>query len=294
MAPKLLVVFSVSHKDIDQAIQVAHWVAKLGGCPGFEALLFFGFLTPSDKKQALEKFHLANFDKVYTHTCRDEVDRPWPLPGNHMFKRTLQLVSKEYKDKGFTHFLFLEPDCLPAKTNWLSLLYEDFRKAGKHFYGPRCLAGGKHPHINGASIYPINAQKVTERFIISGSNPFDVYAGAITLPLSAPAPENTWVMQFRSFDFTGSFDSWTGRVEKRDGSVKEISGSFTESLLIHHGCKDNSLLTLFQNHIFPPKKEVPAAVEPEPVIPPNLNPEFIPFVRKRRARRKKGFVPCNS
>lgn len=254
---KLLVVFPVCASDIAAAKEIALWINTGATFEGeYTCLIAADFNTPAEDIVELAALHAGSFAEVLVTQLYDAAAKQqWPVPQNHMFKRVAQEVAWVHA-KRFDSFFFCEPDVTPLTEDWLPTFEQAFRASRKPFFGhigpTRVFPPGvtAKSHMNGAAIYPANAIDHSPRFVIGGGTPWDVFASEDVLPICGDAKE-LLVKQFKTTEF--KLDQ-AGNVvcrqhyPRRNGEI--VDNSLVEPFLayavLHHGCKDGSLLQLIR------------------------------------------------
>jgi hypothetical protein len=279
---KFLIVVPVCNKDVDRAIAVAEWVAKLD--PNIPTDLLVSAQTDTDPKkiETLARAYRKVFDKVSVHIARNmPASFVWPRPQNHMFQRTAQHICWKLLDQYYA-FFFFEPDVTPLKSGWVKTLIDRYEAEKKPFMGclrsVRTTSGKPLPsYMNGAGVYPADAIRRTARFITAKETPWDVLSGVDVVPDCAPI-NDLCMVAFGSSKYSGTRDFYT-YVWSSAGSAQEVraTGTIGSQVILHHGCKDLSLLALLDTALA-------SAPPPVPVPTPPV------YTRKRRARRRRGWV----
>lgn len=187
----------------------------------------------------------------------DEFDHGWPVGPDRMFIWTIRHLAEIQNDQPW---LWLEPDAPPVKSRWDVLLADDYRAAGKPYYGfvrPtawRDAEGNLTPvegdnMLLGVAIYPPDMHKDKELLPLLND-----------LSLPRPShPDSPWDIYLRWHFFrrgvhstTLIYDRWRTCNYTR-GEFDEIlcepvacergavGGAIPDEAVIVHGCKDGSL-----------------------------------------------------
>lgn len=109
--PKIAIVTAFWKGDVDQA--VAHWnlINRLGP-PSADHIYLFKHDPATLKPTTLPRVAYADID----HRYPSAVQKPHPAGPNLVFVETIrQLLETDY-----THFFWLEPDCIPTSSDWLA------------------------------------------------------------------------------------------------------------------------------------------------------------------------------
>lgn len=176
----MLLVISISHKDISNAIRLVKWIGFLSSWDDLhkETVL----LVPSRsvaktmKSKMSELADAANttFGKAFCFVPDKEDERGWPHSPNFMFLQALEHVERHFKDDVF----WLEPDAIPINRDWFSMIKGEFLEkavpAGKTFMGDHVQF--TKPHMSGIGVYGKDWRAVAPMLSESSAAPWDVYA----------------------------------------------------------------------------------------------------------------------
>lgn len=165
----LLVALPFCQADVDLAIEQQKWIAELGGCKNYRAILITDPRSlsgedgwPDESKiTELHKLVRKNFkysSLVFTPYRRKKMDgtSAWPVGANWCFYCLCLYIAMDLR----MPFLFLEPDCVPLTEGWLETLDAEYQKCGKPFFGavlPTNLPNCHSQYLNGTAIYPANS-----------------------------------------------------------------------------------------------------------------------------------------
>ncbi len=141
------VVLPVCNKDISCLTSTLAWMLCLHGQLPHKALLAY----PADAEKFLgpaRRLAESAFAIVESHRYRGSSTGMWPAGANVAWQSTAARMLI-----GGTDWLWLEPDAVPLKANWLDALIYEYKRAGKPFMGPIVPGRG---HMNGVGIYPAN------------------------------------------------------------------------------------------------------------------------------------------
>jgi hypothetical protein len=103
---------------------------------------------------------------------------------NHMFAEAAKHIQDNYK----SHFLWLEPDCVPLKREWMNHIDVAYSKCAKQFMGAIIETNGQanipRYHLTGCSVYPNSAYSLLKPFTESGLA-WDIGSAGVVIPKSA-------------------------------------------------------------------------------------------------------------
>jgi hypothetical protein len=110
----------------------------------------------------------------------------YPLGPNLVFRQVLWF---QYHKRIEGPFLWIEPDCVPVKSDWLHLISHAYQSGGKPFMGNVVDSFiNQHTrtrvprHMTGNAVYPDKAYLHAPRLMEAAGTPWDVYAAEQILP----------------------------------------------------------------------------------------------------------------
>lgn len=302
-SPQVLAVFPISHVDANLALGLAKRITELGGCPNHRALIVStararGYL--SSIQAELEK----SFSKVETFLPVRQHEEGWPSSSNHMFKQAAIYVAELTDYDG--PWYFIEADSTPIKPQWLDLLNGEYLSSGKPFMGVihdtivvdynstpgNIIRKVDGQHMVGTGIYPKNAAATIPLFQY-------IDDGTIQrLPPSLPAlPWDCLIQGYtvpRCRHTALIQHDWKANNFRQDASgvvVHDqvqpfgVNNPLRADAVIHHGCKDGSLLRLLTEPVKVAAKSVslpPPISVAAPAIPPRNGTVSLAELRKAR------------
>jgi hypothetical protein len=159
---------------------------------------------------------------------------------------------------------FFEPDNTPLKPNWINTLADEYRRVQRPFMGvihptywrrknpdgtfERFIQDGSH--LIGTSIYPKDAPRYSKLFksIPYAVTPWDVYWQWEIIKYAAGT--NLIHHEWRSFRYKRDKKSGEIRGERAPGGELPYEPKpLSPDAVVHHGCKDGSLLNLMRGLI---------------------------------------------
>lgn len=290
----MIVSLAVYSKEAQTALSLLQWISDLGGVSHHTLVLA---TTPQVNPAPLIAEAASSWGKVehFVIATNQEI-QPWPIGNNSNF-----LAVCEYMKNKQRPFFFMESDILPTNALWLDNLEREYQACGKPFMGlvhpmvgPDNMPMKDTLHMNGAGVYPA-----------------DVLIRLPTLPfITGPLAKEAWDIALRweilyVVDGAGGFKPGpdNGRVSGchatdsicfawRSRNYRLEDGVFAcdcdsihysrlnlQKHLLHHGCKDESLLKILR-HLLNMQRgivETPAApAAPAPVAPPAEVPQPAP------------------
>lgn len=275
----MLCALSVYSGDADAAQRLLEWIAELGGV-NFHTLVLATtqHVNPAPLLEVAQK----SWGSVEHFLINMQQERlPWPVAANLAFSQ----VCEKLKNRG-QPFFFLEADCVPIVGNWLDQLEREYHANGKPFMGivhstVNPYTGEVMPnslHMNGAGVYPAHV---------------DRYLPSLPFLMTAMATE-PWDMALRHemmslTDGMGGFRkdesgnrvsachatekicfSWrTKDYRVEDDQIKYDADGPRSHLkpldfwrhVLHHGCKDGSLIDVLRQRLNPKPKLTTVIVE---------------------------------
>lgn len=266
----MLIVLPFCQLDYKLAIALAKYLQYLGPYKQHEFLL----VCPPEDSGYLEEMQEAvgdQFARVSVLTPRG-LRVAWPGGPNTMF---FTIANHVAANVDCTCWYMFEPDNTPVKPGWANTLANEYARTGRPFMGVVHPTYWKRPngtwyqdgiHLNGSAIYPKNCPAYSRLFrtIPHANIPWDVYWQWDIA--SYAASTNLIHFEWRSFNY------------RRDKQTGEINGERVKGLLpsnlnnpiplrpdavVHHGCKDGSLLNIMRG-LFTARKE---SLEPVNALP---------------------------
>lgn len=276
----IVVVIPFTHADASLAVDMLHWMRKLGGCGNFDCLLVNDIKVHGEAVEAVMAAAKRVFKQVWSvHTPFELPDERWPLGANHVFETTLRAMEPMRRP-----FLWLEPDCVPLRTGWLEMIDAVYKQAGKPFMG-QLIAPGKAdlPPVvmSGIAVYPPDAGDLLLKAVVQfkGRQAFDIAMAGITVGRCA---QTRLIHNFYgekglppTFDLT-----------KRPGRNVMKWTDIPRQAVLFHRCKDGSLIALLRRKL---RGVVEAPALPAPALPP-LPPAPVapPLVVEAPSRPRRG------
>ena len=311
----MLLLFPVSEVDDKLAVEVAEWIAELGGVKGHVAALEWSPAVPEDRRERIRKA----FREAFAHVREFEVKlsaeaealvaegKGWPVAPNETFAQAAQWVS----NSGWQGpWYFFEPDNTPTQAGWLDKLEDEYFACGKNFMGVLENSWLQHEvvddegkihtirqqagrHLVGTAIYPTFMAGYTQRHLYCPANvAFDCFLQQDLEYVSHHTNQiqHNWLTEnYRREDGVIKCDAREGRKPGQKGFA--LARDVHSGAVVVHGCKDLSLLRLLRaergNQVSQPvvvPTEPPVATETKPIAP-------TPEAPKPKATKPKKLTP---
>jgi hypothetical protein len=290
----LLTVIATHNGDFGNASDLITWIGELDGKLPFPLLIVVDQTVAADRYTELFKRALEVFSHVRVLTVQVGATGHKP---NKMFMVAAQYV----KDNYALPFLWLEPDCVPMKRNWLADLNEAYHESPLRYMGAIISQEGQKglpaKHLTGCSIYPNNAVDDFDAItnVTNGTTAWDIATGEKIVN----AAQNTNLIHH----FWGEPAKWPVFVESRkpDSPDNEVMVDFvrTDAVLFHRA-KQGDLIPLLrkirnaasvpgQVEIAEPIKDEDPISKPELIEqkPQPVSEPIIPALIPRRGRPPK-------
>jgi hypothetical protein len=146
----MLIVLAFHNGDKPQTVRLANWINELGGVKNHECLLLRD--PRIDDLGVVEPLTQA-FGKVTSLKYHTPMDG-WPMAPNAMFDYVCRYIQEFLK----VPFLWIEPDSIPLKSNWLDQIEVQYRGCGQPFMGQMVIVPREFPdprdHMSGVAVYP--------------------------------------------------------------------------------------------------------------------------------------------
>ena len=265
----LLVILSYTASDALLAAGMLSWAKELGGCPARDCLLVEDCKMNEAERAPVRAGAKAVFAKVSaTSTPFKLPDEKWPLGPNHMFETGLRAALSLKRD-----FLWLEPDCVPMRRDWMEVVEAAWVKCQQPFMGQVIETGkpGLPPKMmSGVGCYRADGLKKLLPLVVQqkAKKAFDVALAGLT----TPACQHSRL--FWNFYGERELPPTFGRqrVANSPGNLLLLS-SIPRPTLLFHRCKDGSLTRLLKEDLakgleWPGEKAKTAVPAPIPAQPP--------------------------
>lgn len=221
------VVMSFFNGDAEAARRTLEWIARLKTPKTHPILLCYEQGVPSVMIQSILAAAHKSFVKVHHSQYR--------RPPRGTFAPTVAFIHAAHMmAKMGKPWLWMEPDAIPLKLNWLDALQEEYDTCGKPFCGPIVPIRG---HMNGTGIYPPNTPEL--------------------IPVTMKATGSVWDWKMKEEMIQSCHDCsriffhvWgviNGKLNPIEGPDANFLGTglinqIPDSAVIMHRCKDGSII----------------------------------------------------
>ena len=222
--------------DESQAMALLSWIAQMGQV---DAPLFILCDSGCQVKHLVSLGEKA-FTKVQWLADYENILSDWNTQGNQpksaagpnsLFRQAIWHFANTKEP-----WLFLEPDAIPCRPDWLTMLDKEYHARQKPFMG-FLVSRETHPgvtaqHMSGVAVYPANSPAYFRKTILASNTAFDIATASSVLEHM----HNTSLIfhRYRPPTFADQED-FEGRVSK--------------DLAIYHACKDGSIYPFLRNRL---------------------------------------------
>jgi FkbM family methyltransferase len=242
----MIIVYPFSIMDQDLALKNARWMNELGGCKGHEVLMIYDRrCNPGVVKNILAELSKA-FDKVYPYEETSEING-WPEGANCFFR----IAACRLETKPDTrYFMWMEPDAIPLRRDWLDEIEKAYLDAGKPFMGDRVQVENIPLHMSGIGIYPLPLHAYAGEAYRAAEIAFDMAGKDQIVPKAhfTELIEHAW----KHPKFT---------------MQSELETQISPLAILFHSSKDGSLIDLLQGKKGKEKPSIAHSTEKEPEEP---------------------------
>lgn len=272
MTKKLLIVTAVCAADYNLALKRATWMKELGQKPVHSLLLVNDGTIDDAALKSLAEAQTDVFESVLTRKIASPRSTAWPAGVNHVFRtiaRNLISPGAWVDATLYQGWFYFEPDITPLAPTWANVLDSQYAFQKKPFMGVRSLVHamrGKEPVtitcMNGAGCYPFDPQHFNPIMMLGEGAPWDVLGLSNRDHVIAYIPDEAYMLTYGITECARKEIGFRAKKTTQDGKVSTIEFVLKEQLL-HHGCKDGSLIDLLSKPI---KIPVPVVKPPERLL----------------------------
>jgi len=233
----LTVVLPFCEKDAELALEVLATIRYLDSKLDTKCLLVTDDNCPDSLREQVKSKADSAFSSVVELVIPIRIRDGWPRSANIMFAAAIRYV----EDNQLGPFLWMEPDCVPLKPEWLSKLGKQYFAHGKPFMGHVEPYRDGDDVLYGTAVYPQDANSRLQDTIIEDLTvPWDMSCRGIMVPECRHSPL-VWC-------FYGEKDCPPTFVPGNGNSIR--FKRIPPAAVLFHRCKDGSLHRIIQSKIF--------------------------------------------
>ena len=254
----LRLVIPISHADSGSALKLlSHLSGEGDSAKGLPVTLVLSKSLAAEADKFLDAAKKVSED-AEVKVLESEDDRGWPWSANHLFRSAVQHLC----DTGNVFpWIWLEADSTPLTRDWAMRIATEYNLQRKPYLGtsrPSILRdkdgverGTDGEHLIGVAVYPHDFYKRSLLWRYVADGPFDVYCRWEIRP--AAHVSDLIAHDWKARNFRGDREKglvWDG----------EDQTPIPAKSVLHHGCKDGSLLEAIWKT---PAPEKPAGEKPK-------------------------------
>lgn len=219
-----------------QALALLEWLAELGPQPGRFFLMC---------RQELQDPSILPTGWEWM-TDWDQLEGDWSAGGkdatgaNSMW----QQAAREARRLQLGPWLWLEPDAVPCRVDWMAMLAKEYEAANKCFMGAK--RNTRHAQMSGVGVYHQDTAAMVPNALMARQVPFDQYAAADFV---------------KNAHFTALIvDEWRSGGEFTSKAL--FDGRVPKHTALYHACKDGTIYDFLRARIFRKESEISSAGVP--------------------------------
>jgi len=238
----MTVVISFHRGDVHLAISLLEWIKLLGKHPTHNCLLVVD--CAMEWGSSMDTLNLAN--EIFRSTSLITNDKPtegW-IPGSC----SLFAAAAQHMESIGEPFLWVEPDATPLHKGWLDAIAAAYQQYSKPFLGSlvtHSLSNRPNPYFEGCGVYPANTwSRIKDKFILEES--WTLWCAEEVVPHAVDSPlfQHFWGVKDLAPTFVAQ--------RKSDSPVNALTlADVRQGAALFHRCKDQSLLRLMRDKLFP-------------------------------------------
>lgn len=171
-------------------------------------------------------------------------DQPWPMGANGCWSHVARYMYDFGASIGRRSWLWIEPDCVPLKSGWLTTIEEAYTQRGKPFMGHVVPTGLNH--LTGVAVYPWNTLTLAPKALTSPFTPFDVALSEelrrANMFADSVAQANDLIQHIWCIRDDGRPTNIPGGRTLSVKSVAELARYVLPTHVLVHRCKDGSAI----------------------------------------------------
>lgn len=223
-----VVVLGFCNLDIELLKKNLHWMMMMGMPKTHDCLLSYDRTTLKANVKEVEDMARKVFCTVQ-HTS-------YAVPAGTRFPQTAAWQhAARFMQKLYRNWLWMEPDCVPLKPEWVAQLQTIYDYSHYPFVGPVVEERG---HMNGTAIYPANTPELLPRTMSHTDNAWDVEA----------KDEMAGKMKDIGHIFFCAWGVKDGKLNPLEGESpyfppgSPLLNQIPKTAVVFHRCKDGSLI----------------------------------------------------
>ena len=216
----MLTVLSYYHGDQEQASELSKWILELGGVKAHSCMVVL--CHKASEEGVVDNLRDA-FGSVEIIRSIHR-DQGWPDSPNRAFDCAARYIQEKQKQP----WLWIEPDAIPLKLDWIDRISAEYEAARKRFLGFYVEHAKTVPHMSGVAVYPWFMAKYAPKSLNCVKVAWDVNGASQILPLM----HQTELIQHE----------WKPDTFKDSESLKRLN----PKAVIYHQVKDKSLINLLR------------------------------------------------
>ena len=203
------------------------WIAFLAPQGRHKLLLL---ADPADTTGDLDKLHLLAL-KAFNQA---EIDFVAPGPAGNVFayNRGLTKALTETEEP----FLWLEPDCVPLRADWLDAIERHYIESGKPFLGTTFERRGRN-YLHSNAVYPAHVERYNHALLY-----------AVRTPVESVAPLRTLIQT----QLTGLIQHVYVGPDGQPPTFPDVGSldMLRSGAVLWHRCKDGTLIDRLKERMF--------------------------------------------
>lgn len=264
MTRKLLVILPYCSSDISLAIRLLGWIKELGECKENDVLLVAATQVEKEAREQVAKAASTVFASVETISPPFALkDEKWPRGANLMFETAVMHLLRSGNGMPF---LWLEPDCVPMRENWLRDIERAYFRCGRPFFGHVVTSdkpGLPLRMLSGVAVYagyPEMLKLLLKQTAGSKQQAWDVKGAGELVPRTA-ATSLIWNLWGLRHELAPTFVKQTGLGSPVNATNLDV---IPRSCALYHRCKDGSLIRLLKEKRSGDSTAISGAVKTQP------------------------------
>jgi hypothetical protein len=222
----MVVVLPFCGDDRHLALQLLGWIKTLGGDLDFECLVVYDQKTSPLPVLESARTTFGKATPLLVHVP-DHLMGQWPAAPTWVWAETARYLRRHVMEP----WLWLEPDAVPLRFDWLWTLSEAYKDRKKPFMGAIVKS---HNYMAGVGIYPPDVARFSSAPFIT-RKPFDMVMAKETIGYTADAS-----------DLIFHERTTTPRTFRE---LNEVTDLIPASAVLFHPCKDGSLTEVLRQHV---------------------------------------------